>query len=106
MPKFAIIETGSKQYRVEPQSVIEVEILKAPEGQKEIVLEKVLLVNDGEKLSVGTPYLQGAKVVCDCLGNLRAPKVINFKYRKRKKSSRKVGHRQTYTKLQVKEIIG
>jgi large subunit ribosomal protein L21 len=106
MPKFAIIETGAKQYRVDPQLVIEVEKLEVPEGQKEVALNQVLLVCEGEALQIGAPYVQGAKVVCEYLGNLRAPKVINFKYRKRKKSSRKVGHRQTYTKLRVKEIIG
>jgi large subunit ribosomal protein L21 len=104
MSKFAIIETGSKQYCVEPQTVLEVELLKAAEGQKEVVLDKVLLVKDGDKLSIGTPLVSNAKVVCEVLGEFRAPKVISFKYRRRKKSSRKVGHRQDLLRLRVKEI--
>ncbi|MFA6600450.1 MAG: 50S ribosomal protein L21 [Candidatus Omnitrophota bacterium] len=106
MSKFAIIETGAKQYRVESGTLLEVELLEAAEGQKEVTLDQVLLVKDGDKLSIGTPSVPGAKVVCEVLGEFRAPKVINFKYRRRKKSSRKVGHRQDLLRLRVKEVNG
>ena len=105
MPRYAIIETGSKQYKVEPKSIIEIEKLTLPEGAKEVSLDKVLLVRDGETVHVGTPLLEGAKVLCDYLGEKRQPKVISFKYRRRKASRRKKGHRQDLIRLRVKEII-
>ncbi len=104
MSRYAIVETGSKQYRVELKSVIEVERIDVPENKKEVSLEKVLFVHDGEKLHFGTPLVKGAKVVCDYLGDIRGPKVISFKFRRRKASRRKRGHRQEITRLLVKEI--
>jgi len=101
---YAIIETGSKQLRVEPNAVIEVEKIPLPENTKEICLDKVLLLNDGETIRVGTPWVSGVKVLCDCLGQFRHPKVISFKYRRRKASRRKRGHRQEFLRLLVKEI--
>ena len=104
MSIYAIIETGSKQYRVQPKDVLEVEKLTLAEGQKEVSLDKVLLVHDGQKIQVGTPTVAGASVVCDYLGSMRGPKVISFKFRRRKNSRRKKGHRQDYDRLLVKEI--
>lgn len=104
MSKYAIIETGSKQYRVEPKSVIEVELLEIPEGKKEVTLDKVLMVRNGEDIQVGTPHVKGAAVICDYLGNIRGKKVIHLRFRRRKNSRRKHGHRQNYCKLVVKEI--
>ena len=104
MSKYAIIESGSKQYRVEPKSVIEVELLEIPEGQKEVTLDKVLMVRSGEDLQVGTPHVKGASVICDYLGTLRGKKVTIFRFRRRKNSRRKHGHRQNFCKLVVKEI--
>jgi len=106
MSEYAIIETGSKQYWVEPNSVIQVEKLPEPKTKtkKEISLDKVLLVNTGKKITFGTPTVKGAKVVCDFLGEIKGPKVIHFTYRRRKDSRRKVGHRQTLTELRVKKI--
>ena len=105
MPAYAIVETGSKQYRVEADTVLEVEKLVLPENQKQIALEKVLFFRDGDKIQVGSPFIRGAKVVCDYLGEFRAPKVISLKYRRRKASRRKKGHRQDLYRLRVKEII-
>ena len=105
MSLYAIVETGSKQYRVEPKTVLEVEKLDIPENQKEVSLDRVLLVQDGNKVQVGTPHLAGAKIVCDYLGTIRGPKVIHFRYRRRKASRKKNGHRQAITRLLVKEII-
>ena len=101
---YAIVETGSKQYRVEPKTFLEVERFEVPEGRKECSLDKVLLVHDGEKIQVGNPHVKGAKVVCDYLGETRGKKVINFRFRRRKNSRRKRGHRQDLIKLIVKEI--
>jgi len=104
MTTYAIIETGSKQYCVEPNSVIEIELIAVPEGKKAVSLDNVLLVREGKKVHVGTPTVKGAKVVCDFLGEVRGKKVISFKMRRRKGYKRKQGHRQNYTKLLVKEI--
>ena len=105
MSSYAIIASGSKQYRVEPKTVIEVEKLEIPENQKEISLNQVLFLRQGDNIRVGAPFIQGAKVLCDYLGDFRGPKVISFKFRRRKASRKKHGHRQDLTRLQVKEII-
>ncbi|HOW59710.1 MAG TPA: 50S ribosomal protein L21 [Candidatus Omnitrophota bacterium] len=104
MGNYAIVETGSKQYWVEPKQVIEVELLAATEGQKEVLLDQVLLVQDGAKVKIGTPTVSGAKVICENLGAIRGPKTIHYRMRRRKSSRRKHGHRQDYLRLLIKEI--
>ena len=104
MSTYAIVETGSKQYRVEPKSVLEVELFPVAEGQKEVALDKVLFVRSGENIQVGNPTVQGAKVICDFLGEFKAPKVVSFRFRRRKNSRRIKGHRQQLVRLLVKEI--
>ncbi len=104
MSSYAIIESGAKQYRVAPKDIIEVEKLTLTEGQKEVSLDRVLLIRDGEKLQVGNPLVSGAAVICDYLGEIRGKKVVAFKFRRRKNSRRKRGHRQNYSKLVVREI--
>ena len=104
MANYAIVETGSKQYWVEPKQVIEVELLDIPEGQKEVVLDQVMLVQAGGHLTVGTPIIAGAKIICENLGEFRGPKLIHYRYRRRKSSRKKQGHRQDMLRLQVKEI--
>ena len=104
MEKYAIVETGSKQYWVEPKRVIEVELLDVADGKKEVVLDQVLLVQDGVQLRVGTPVIAGAKIVCENLGEFRGPKLIHYRMRRRKSSRRKQGHRQDLLRLLVKEI--
>lgn len=104
MEKYAIVETGSKQYWVEPKQVIEVELLDIPEGQKEVVLDQVLLVQDGGQVKVGAPLVAGAKILCENLGEMRGPKLVHYRMRRRKSSRRKQGHRQDLLQLRVKEI--
>ena len=104
MPVYAVVVTGSKQYRVEPKSVIDIEKLQESPETKEITLDHILLLNDGKKVQVGNPTVKGAKVICENLGTVRGEKLIAFKYRRRKSSARKVGHRQTYLRLRVKKI--
>ncbi|MDD5218465.1 MAG: 50S ribosomal protein L21 [Candidatus Omnitrophica bacterium] len=105
MANYAIIETGGKQYRVEPAAELEVELLPLEENQKEVVLDQVLLVRDGDKVQIGTPCVKDAKVICESLGTLRGPKTFSFKFRRREKYRKKHGHRQNYLRLKVKEII-
>ena len=100
---YAVIETGGKQYKVAKNDIILVEKLKVKDGA-EIKLTKVLLVKEGNSLHVGDPYLKGAHVICESLGEVRQPKVVAFKYKKRKSEKKKIGHRQNVTNLKVKDI--
>ena len=97
----AIIETGGKQYRVEEGSVIYVEKLDAEVGS-EVILDKVLFVNG----KTGTPYVDGANVVCTVEKNGRKKKITVFKFKQKNKYRKKQGHRQPYTCLVVKKING
>lgn len=100
---YAVIETGSKQYKVTKDDIILIEKLAAKEG-KDVKLDKVLIVKDGSSVHVGTPYLKGAHVNCEFLGEVRGDKLIAFKYKRRKSEKKKIGHRQNLLKLKVKAI--
>jgi large subunit ribosomal protein L21 len=104
MKMYAIIEVGAKQYQVKKDDIIEVEKQDAKEG-KEITLDKVLLVSGDKKFEIGQPYLKETKVRAEVLGNIKAQKVVSFKYRRRKASHWKKGHRQQLTRLKIKDII-
>lgn len=100
---YAIIETGGKQLKVEEGSVIFVEKLDA-EVESEVTFDKVVLVS-GETTKVGAPYVEGAKVVATVEKQGKAKKIMIFKYKPKKGSTRRrQGHRQPYTKLTVKTI--
>lgn len=103
MATYAIIESGSKQYWVEANQTIQVERLGEVKG-KTVELSRVLFYSDDKGTKIGTPVISGAKVVCDYLGEVKGEKVVNFKFKRRKDYKRKVGHRQTYASLRVKEI--
>jgi len=100
---YAIIETGGKQYKVAKNDILLVEILKVKDGG-EVKLNKILLAKDGNSIHVGNPYVKGAHVVCEVVGQIKMPKVVAFKYKKRKSEKKKIGHRQGMTKMIVKEI--
>ena len=100
---YAIIDVGARQYSVKKDDVIEVEKLETPQG-KEVTLDKVLLVSKNNKVEIGQPYLKEAKVIALVLKQDKAEKVIAFKYRRRKASHWKKGHRQQITRLKIKEI--
>ena len=101
---YAVIEIGGKQYKVAPKQTIEVERLDVAEGDK-VELDRVLFIGgDGDTL-VGDPIVKGAKVVATSLGDAKGEKVIVFKYKSKVRYRRKRGHRQTYTRILVNEII-
>lgn len=100
---YAIIEVGAKQFNVKEGDIIEVEKQIAEEG-KEIQIDKVLLVSKDEKVKIGQPYLKDACVLAIVLKHIKARKVISFKYRRRKASHWKKGHRQQLTRLKIKDI--
>ena len=100
---YAIIETGGKQLKVEKGDEIFVEKLEGEAGD-EVVFDKVVLVSD-KATKVGTPYVDGAKVTCKVVKQGKEKKVVIFKYKQKKGSTRrKQGHRQPYTKLSVESI--
>ena len=101
---YAIIETGGKQHKVSTGETIEVESLSLGEGE-EIELSRVMLISDGNHTIIGTPTIEGARVVVTSLGEGRQDKVIVFKYKNKTRYRRKKGHRQPYTRLKIKEIV-
>jgi large subunit ribosomal protein L21 len=96
---YAVIKTGGKQYRVSPGEKIKVEQLPAGIGSQ-INLD-VLMIADGEKISIGTPLLAGATVQATVVSHGRHDKVHIFKMRRRKHYQRHGGHRQNYTEIQI-----
>lgn len=100
---YAVVESGSKKYRVSAGDTLEVDRLNAEPGQ-EHTLQRVLLVSNDGKISVGTPVVQNASVVADVVEHKRGPKVVAFKMKRRKGYHRTVGHRQELTVLKIKEI--
>ena len=102
---YAIIKTSGKQYKVEVGSVIEVNRVKADADSTIELEDSVLLVSDGDKLTVGSPVVKGAKVVLKVIEHFRGKKLIAFKMKRRKRYRLTKGHRQELTKVEVKEII-
>ncbi len=103
--KYAIIQTGSKQYRVKAGDVIDVELLDA-EKSGNIEFAEVLLFHDGKVAQIGAPTVSNVVVRGEVLDQVRGPKVIAYKYKKRKGYHRKVGHRQNYTRVKITEFAG
>ena len=101
---YAIIETGGKQYKVNPGQTIDVERLDAAEGET-VELNRVLLIGDGARVIAGTPTVDGAKVVATSQGERKGKKVIVFKYKSKVRYHRKTGHRQPYTRLVIDKIV-
>lgn len=100
---YAIIKTGGKQYRVAKGDIIEVELLSNTENNL-VEFDQVLFFNDGSKVEVGKPLVSGCQVKGELLENTLGPKVIAFKYKRRKNYRRKVGHRQKYAKVKITDI--
>lgn len=101
--KYAIVESGGKQYRAVEGLTIEVDRLPQEAGER-VNLEQVLLLVDGEQVAVGRPTVAGASVVATVVEHVKGPKVVSFRYRPKKRIRRKIGHRQTYTRLLVEQI--
>jgi large subunit ribosomal protein L21 len=102
---YAVIRTGAKQYRVQPGDKIEVELLDGENG-KEISLDDVLLVADGDNVTVGKPTVAGARVTAEVIeADQKGKKVIAFKFRRRTNYHRKRGVRAHHTILKIKEIV-
>ncbi len=100
---YAIVETGGKQYRVEPDEIFRTEKLNAEPGAK-VELERVALVERNGKVRMGDPWVKGARVSCRVLSHGRWRKVDVFTYKAKENIKRKLGHRQSYTQLRVEKI--
>ena len=100
---YAVIETGGKQYKVQPGDVLYVEKL-AVEADAEVTFDKVIAVATDDGLKVGKPYVEGAGVTAKALKNGKAKKVTVFTYKPKKNEKRKKGHRQPYTKVEITAV--
>jgi len=101
---YAVVRSGARQYRTEVGDTILVERLPAEVGQQ-LELDEVLLVADDERVEIGQPTVDGAKVLATVVAQEKGPKIRIFRYRPRKRYRRRAGHRQRYTRLLVDEIV-
>lgn len=102
---FAIIRSGGRQYKVTPEATLKVNRLPGKVGEA-VVFEDVLMLNDGQKTSVGTPFVSGVKVQAKIVEHARDDKIIVFKKKRRQNYRRKAGHRQDITLLQITDVAG
>ena len=98
--KYAIVESGGKQYKAVEGSFIQVDRMSVEEGEQ-VVLDNVLLVSEDGQINVGAPSVEGAKVKTTVLGEFKGPKIVVFKYQAKKRIRVKTGHRQKYTRLAI-----
>ena len=101
---YAVIKTGGKQYKVEAGVTLKVEKLLGEVGSK-LVIDKVLMIADGETTTIGAPLIAGATVNATVVSHGRADKVMIFKFRRRKHYRKTQGHRQSFTEIQIGEIL-
>ena len=102
---YAVIKTGGKQYRVQQGDVIFVEKIDA-QADEAVTFDEVLLVSDGDASKIGTPVVEGAKVVGKVLAQVKSKKIVVYKYKAKKNERKKQGHRQPYTKVEITAING
>ena len=104
MTSFAVVQTGGKQYRVQPGDVLDVERLPMDVGDPVDLSDVRLIADDGEVL-VGSPQVEGALVRAQVVEHLRGPKLVVFKYKPKTRYRRKTGHRQELTRLQIEDLV-
>ena len=104
--KYAIVESGGKQYKAVEGSEIVVDRLLDAEPGKKISLNDVLLFVNDDAVSVGAPFVEGAAIEGTVMGEVKGPKIIVFKYRQKKHFRVKTGHRQVYTRIKIDSIKG
>jgi len=106
---YAVIEQGSKQYKVAEGDCLDIDLTDVAPDAKTIELDKVLLVSDGDEVKIGSPYLEGAKVIASFKGTaedavVKGKKLYPTHLRKRKHSRRRIGHRQKYLQVTIDKI--
>ncbi|MDH4261734.1 MAG: 50S ribosomal protein L21 [Spirochaetia bacterium] len=100
---YAVIEMGGKQYRVEPEQILYVEKTGFEKGS-EIDIKNILLLEKDNKVSFGKPILENVSIKAKILDDVRAPKIVGFKYKSKKNYRRRWGHRQNLQKIQITAI--
>ena len=100
---YALVKTGGKQYRVSKDDTILVERIAADEGA-EVILNDIVMLADGDKVTIGTPKVEGAAVSATVMRQTRGPKIIIFRRKRRKNHRRTQGHRQDLTLLKINDI--
>jgi len=101
---FAVIKTGGKQYLVSPGDKIKIEKIDASEKKEVVFSEVLLIIDDKEEIKMGAPFIKGAKVKAKFLAQDRAKKIVIFKYKPKKRYKKKMGHRQSYTEVEITSI--
>ena len=102
---YAVIRTGGKQYTVREGETLEVDLLAGEPGST-VEISDVLMVGEGDSIKVGAPFVDGARVVCEVGERVKGEKLIVFKYKNKTRYRRKTGHRQKFTPITVKQIVG
>ena len=102
---YAVFVTGGRQFRAVPGEVIRVEKLEVEPGST-VTLDQVLMVGDGDKITIGAPLVKGASVAATVRGHGRHDKVTIVKFRRRKHHRKQMGHRQHYTEIEITGIAG
>ena len=101
---YAIVVSGGKQYKVSAGDTVDVDLMDVKEGDT-VELDKVLLIADDLKVTVGTPAIEGAKVVATSQGLKKGNKIIVLRYKHKDHYTKKTGHRQKYTRLSINDIV-
>ncbi len=101
---YALVEYKGKQYKAEKGAILTVDKLDAEKGAK-LDIDSVLLVSDGDKVTVGAPYVKGAKISIVVEDTFKDKKVLVYKYKSKKDYHRTIGHRQNYTNVRVEDIV-
>ncbi len=101
---YAIMRTGGKQLRVEPGQTVDVELLEANPGDQ-VEFRDVLLLGLDDGVQFGRPFVEGARVVAQVVGETKGPKLIVFKYKSKTRYRRKTGHRQKFTRVAIQDIL-
>jgi len=102
---YAVIESGGKQHRVIEGETLKVEKINLATGES-LTLDQVLMVGQGEEVKIGSPYVEGSKVIAEIISHGRHEKVSIVKFRRRKHHRKQMGHRQWYTELKIVSIAG
>jgi len=101
---YAVIETGGKQYRVEQGQTLIVEKLEGSQGDT-VEFDQVLLLSTDDAVAVGRPTVEGAKVTAEIVGQVRGPKLVVYKFKRRKDYRRRTGHRQFLTSVKINDVV-
>jgi large subunit ribosomal protein L21 len=106
---YAVIEQGSKQYKVSQGDTLDIELTEVAPGEKKLELDKVLLVSDGKDIKIGSPYLKGAKVIASFKASakdavVKGDKIYLQYFRRRKNFNKRIGHRQKFLRVTIDKI--